>query len=192
MNSLIVNSHPYAGSFARTVSKSIGEILSQKGDCRTIDLVADGFDPVMRSEDLRLWGKGQTADPLVKSYQDAIEQADLLVFLFPTWWGGMPAVLKGFCDKVLLPNWAYTTGVAGRLKGKLKGKRAVVISTMRTPGAVFRLYFHNPVKNAFVRDTLSACGFKVQKYMQIGNISRRGRAHTAMRVEQILRYFRGL
>ena len=192
MNYLIIDSHPYAGSFARTVSKSIGEILSQKGNCKTIDLVANGFDPVMRAKDLCLWGKGQTADPLVKSYQKAIEQADLLVFLFPTWWGGLPAVLKGFCDKVLLPNWAYTTGFAGRLKGKLKGKRAVVISTMRTPGAVFRLYFHNPVKNAFVRDTLSACGVKVQKYMQIGNISGMSRARTAVHVEKILRYFHGL
>lgn len=155
-------------------------------------MVADGFDPVMRAEDLRLWGKGQTADPLVKSYQKVIGQADLLVFLFPTWWGGVPAVLKGFCDKVLLPNWAYTTGFAGRLKGKLKCKRAVVISTMRTPGTIFRIYFHNPVKNSFVRDTLSACGVKVQKYMQIGHISGMGRAHTAVRAEKILRYFRGL
>ncbi len=193
MNYLIIDSHPYEDSFNRSVSKNIREILSQKDNCEVVDLVANGFDPVMRGEDLRLWGKGQSADPMVETYQKKIEWADVLIFVFPVWWGYMPAVLKGFCEKVFLPGWAYGEGgFAGLLKGNLKPRRAIVISTMRTPGWAFGLYFHNPVKNAFIKDTLTSCGLKVLKYMQIGNMYSHSRERAEAMMERILRYFRTL
>lgn len=193
MNYLIINSHPYEGSFNRNISNSIQEILEGKGSVEEINLVEDHFDPVMRGEDLRLWGKGQSADPMVEVYQKKIEWANRIIFLFPVWWGYIPAVLKGFCEKVLLSGWAYEEGgFAGLLKGKLKPRRAIVISTMRTPGWAFGLYFHNPVKHAFIRDVLASCGIKVMKYMQIGGISSQNRARAEAKMAAILRYFHKL
>lgn len=193
MNYLIIDSHPYEGSFNRGASKGIRDILAQKGNLDVVDLIADGFDPAMRAGDLRLWGKGRSADPMVAAYQKKIEWADVLIFVFPVWWGYIPAVLKGFCEKVFLPGWAYEDGgFAGLLKGKLKPRRAIVISTMRTPAWAFGLYFHNPVKHAFIRDTLASCGIKVMKYMQIGSMHSNSKKRAEAKMSQILRYFRKL
>ena len=193
MNYLIIDSHPYEGSFSRGVSENIQAILAEKGNVEAIDLVADRVDPVMRGDDLRRWGKGQSADPMVEVYQQKIEWSDIVVFVFPVWWGSMPAILKGFCDKVFLPGWAYADGgFAGLLTGKLKPRRAIVISTMRTPDWVFSLYFHNPVKHAFIRDALDSCGIKVMKYMQLGGIYSRSKNRAEAKMNKILRYFRKL
>ena len=172
MRYLIIKSHPYAGSFNEGVAQTVIEAAKEKGhEVSEIDLVMDGFNPVMTGEDLKAWSQGQSVDPLVKKYQQKIEKADILVFPFPAWWGTMPAVLKGFCDKVLLPNWAYKKGAFGTLNGLLTTKKAIVINTTETPLWIFRLWFHNPVRGAFIKDTLHVCGIKVIKFKQFDHMA---------------------
>jgi len=186
MNYLIIKSHPYKGSFNEGVAQVISEEAKTAGHhVSEIDLVADNFNPVMTADDLYAWTKGESLDPLVKKYQKAIEKADILVFPFPTWWGSIPAILKGFCDKVFLPGWAYESGPFGTLKGHLTSKQAIVITTMETPDLIFSLYFHNPVKNAFVRDTLQACGIKVIAFRQFGRMSSGTRQHAERQMAKV-------
>lgn len=186
MNYLVIKSHPYKGSFNEGVTQTISEEVKAKGhNASEIDLVADGFNPVMTGEDLRVWGHGQSIDPLVKKYQEAIEKADVLVFPFPAWWGTMPAILKGFCDKVFLPGWAYTTSASGKLNGLLTSKKAIVINTTETPRWIFNLYFHNPVKNAFIKDTLQTCGIKVIKFKQFDRMASGGRKHAERNMAKV-------
>lgn len=192
MNYLLINSHPYLESFHRNASKHIKEILSKKGNCSEIDLILDQFDPTMYAQDLHLWAKGIPCNSLVQSYQQRIEQADVLLFMFPVWWGGIPAVLKGFLDKVLLPGWAYRENSFGILQGKLQPKRAIVISTMHTPGFAFRLYFQNPIKNSLIKGTLKPCGLRIQKYMQIGGLSSSNKKRAQKKMQKILKYFEKL
>ena len=103
MKYLIINSHPYEKSFNYTLCEAIKEKLAKNHEVKLINLVADGFNPVMEAKDLYLWRSGKTNDKLVEKYLQAIKEADVLVFSIPVWWGNMPAILKGFCDKVLLP-----------------------------------------------------------------------------------------
>lgn len=66
-----------------------------------IDLHKDGFDPVMHKNDLVNWRKQIVIDHLVNSYQQRILNSDELIFIFPIWWESMPAMMKGFFDKVI-------------------------------------------------------------------------------------------
>ncbi len=193
MHTLIVTCHPYKGSFAAGLTERINEVLTSKEDRVTVlDLVSDHFDPVMDVEDLRLWSQGQYKDELVGTYQDAIRSADLLVFPFPIWWGTMPAILKGFLDKVLLPGFAYRYGENGELIGLLTEKKAVVITTMETPVDVFCNYFGNPVEGAFLKDTLGTCGIETLQYFMIDHIVSGGRAYAEQKREEIAAYFQAL
>lgn len=187
MNYLIIASHPYNGSFNAGIAKNAEEILKQKGhSVESINLVADGFDPVMHSEDLRLWGKGQFTEPNIPKYMKAIEKADVLIFPIPSWWGTMPAILKGFCDKVLLPGWAYTVGENGSLIGQLTGKKAIVVSTMQTPEAYYTGYFKCPIDGAFIKDTLFTCGIETTKHFIFDNMSAGGRQHAEEKMKEVV------
>ncbi len=190
MKYLIVRSHPYDGSFSAGAVKTIGDALAQTGrTAEILDLVSDGFDPVMRGEDLRLWGKGQTADPHVPAYQEKIKSADVLVFPFPIWWGCMPAVLKGFCDKVLLPGWAYRYGEQGELIGMLTDKKAVVITTMETPKEIYAGLFNNAIEGSFLKDTLGTCGIELLRYFQFDQIVSGGRPAAEEKLKEIETFF---
>lgn len=186
MNYLLITCHPYDGSFNASVATALKQTICEKGhNVSEIDLIEDGFNPVMTSPDLRAWGKGQSVDPLVPKYQSEIEKADVLVFPFPIWWGAMPAVLKGFCDKVLLPGWAYKYGEHGELVGLQTSKKAIVITTMETPCEVFEEFFNNPVEGAFIKDTLQTCGMEVLNYMQIDKIVSGGQEYTETKIAEI-------
>ena len=185
MNYLIVRSHPYPGSFNAGAADTISEAAHSKGHAvAEIDLVSDAFDPAMTAEDLKAWSAGKTLDPLVKKYQAQIEEADILVFSFPVWWGGPPAVLKGFCDKVLLPDWAYGYGSDGALIGLLTSKKAMVITTAEAPTAVLEDY-GNPIEGAFIKNTLQECGIEVIRHLHIDRISSGGSDYAEGKMDEI-------
>ncbi|MDR2542993.1 MAG: NAD(P)H-dependent oxidoreductase [Treponema sp.] len=189
MQFLIIESHPYRESFNTNAAAMIRKVLTGKGHTvETIDLINDKFDPVMYTDDLKLWSKGKTTDKLVEKYKKMITNADMLVILFPVWWGNMPAILKGFWDKVLLPGWAYTLAEDGSLSGLITGKKAVVITTMSVPSVFFNDYLQNPVRGAFIKNTLEVCGFEVSKHFEIEKIDS-GREYTEEKMREIERFF---
>lgn len=186
MNYLIIESHPYEGSFNAAAAAKLQEVGTQKGhSVRRINLVDDGFNPTMTAHDLKLWIKGESDDPLVKKYQDAIDEADILIFPFPIWWGTMPAILKGFCDKIFLQGWAYQDDENGKMMSMLNDKKAMVIITMETPLDVFNNQFNDPVEGGFIKDTLEICGIEVIKYYQIEDIISGGREGAERRMKEI-------
>ncbi len=187
MKYLIVTSHPYDKSFNAAVAKNLESEAKKKGyEVEILELIKDNFNPTMTSEDLRLFSKGLSNDPMVQVYQKKIKEADVIVFPFPIWWGSMPAILKGFCDKVLLPGFAYTYGAKGEMVGALTSKKAIVITTMQMPTEVFNNYFNNPVDGAFIKDTLQTCGIEVTDYVQIDQIVTGGRDYTEQKMKEII------
>lgn len=189
MNYLIIKSHPYQGSFNEAVAETVAKTARANGhDVSVIDLLADNFNPVMTKENLAAWRHGRSTDPLVKKYQSAIDKADILVFIFPIWWGYAPAATKGFLDKVFLPGWAYNDknifGFQG-LEGLLQPRKAIVITTMETPGFITRLIYKNPIKNSFMKDALKSCGIKTIRLKQIDGIRSRGRDYAEKELANI-------
>lgn len=142
----IIFAHPWHGSFNHAVLRAITDKLDEeKRHYRVLDLNADKFDPVMSAEELALYSKGGTTDPLVADYAHALEHTDEVVFLFPIWWGGMPAILKGFFDKVLLKGGAFSYAADGAMLPGLKISRAIVATTSQGPTELYRAYVEDYV-----------------------------------------------
>lgn len=189
MNYLLINSHPYAKSFNRQLSKDIQSILEKKHQVKVLDLVKDGFNPVMKKKDLAGFALGHYADPKVGYYQELIQEADVLIFSFPIWWNMMPAVLKGFCDKVLLKGFAYAYSKEGMMEGLLD-KEAIVITTMETTKDNYKGVLKDPVRNSFLHGTLGLCGITTRKYFQLEQIGTIGNEERNKQYQKILRYMK--
>ena len=115
---LIIYAHPYDGSFNRAILEAATSALDKAGKpYDVVDLYADGFDPRYTAEELALFAEGGTLDPLVSHYQKLIEGASRIIFICPIWWSEVPAIVKGFVDKIMKQRWAYhatTSGVKGQ------------------------------------------------------------------------------
>lgn len=109
MNILVVYSHPRPRdeSFSGAVLSQFVAGAEHAGhSCEVADLYREGFNPVMGERDLQVFQSSQPPEDVLKE-QLRIERADGLCCIFPIWWYGMPAMLKGWFDRVWTPGWAY-------------------------------------------------------------------------------------
>lgn len=121
---LIVFDHPYGigasenephnRSLCAAIYKSVrAKLLARGEEVDVIDLIADGFNPVMSREELVNWRLGQPMSPQVEDYQNRMKACNRVIFIFPMYWELMPASTKGFIDKVYAKDIMYQSG-AGR------------------------------------------------------------------------------
>lgn len=161
-NIVIVTCHPYAGSFCHALMMAVKTGAEAAGKTVTvIDLEADGFDPVMHSADLIGFLKHQAVDEQAKAYIQTVKAADQLVLIFPIWWELMPAMMKGFIDKVIFPGETFTYSKSLRgMAPLIKAQRTTVMTTMNTPKLLYRFVFGQAIQRALVRGTLKKMGLK--------------------------------
>ena len=108
MRALIVYCHPRPGSFNAAVRDVIVQKLHSHGaETRLRDLYAEGFSPVLQPEEHAGYLNCPTNRLPVDDHCRDVEWADTLIFVYPTWWYGLPAMLKGWLDRVLLPDVAF-------------------------------------------------------------------------------------
>lgn len=169
MHTTIIFAHPWHGSFNKAILDAVtGELDKQNKDYLVIDLNKDGFNPVMQGSELALYSKGQSLDPLVAKYQNTLQETDELIFIFPIWWYNIPAILKGFIDKVMLKGYAYTETPTG-LKGMLTHiTKTTIFSTSESPTIYIRLIKGNPIKGVFVRGALNGVGLRNIRWYNCG------------------------
>lgn len=108
MKALVVYCHPREGSFNAAIRDLVlAKLRAADAEVRLRDLYAEGFQPVLTSAE---W-TGYLDCPANRAPVDAhcadIEWCDTLIFIYPTWWYGLPAMLKGWLDRVLLPDVAF-------------------------------------------------------------------------------------
>lgn len=167
MKTLIVYNHPYDGSYCHAIlENSISGIQESGNEVDVIDLDKDGFNPVMSSADLLGFVK-HTVDEKAKEYAERLKTADHLVFIFPIWWELMPALTKGFIDKVIFPGsvYEYTKNGMGMISKLDNLKSTTVITTMNTPKLIYKLVYGDAVKKAMIKGTLKKAGFKNVKWL---------------------------
>lgn len=149
----IVFGHPYEKSFNSAILATVIDQLTKQGEeFEVLNLAADGFNPGMTTEELRLFSIGQTSDPIAQRYIDVIKRTDAIVFIFPVWWGTEPASIKGFFDKVCLKEVAYKETSEG-LKPLLNFKKTTVITTSEAPSFIFKAYFEGYMKPMMLEGT---------------------------------------
>jgi len=109
MKTLLVLAHPRRNSLTGSVADIFATGLEKNGhDVEWADLIREGFDPVMREQDEPDWDKPQKKySPEVRREMERIERNDATIMIFPVYWWSVPAVLKGWIDRVWNNGWAY-------------------------------------------------------------------------------------
>jgi len=126
----VVLCHPNRTGFNQAVAAAAAEALKATHEVDFINLYEDGFDPVLPAPELP---RKFSFDETVQRYNALVKAASVYVFAHPDWWGGPPALLKGFIDRVFRPGVAYEfEGFEFLSKQKvalLEGRKALVFTT---------------------------------------------------------------
>ena len=174
MKVTIVFNHPYEGSYCNAILNAVIKGLQKANhEIDLIHLDKDNFNPVMTSADLKAFIDKKPIDPKVIEYKQRLEQADHLVFIFPIWWELMPALTKGFIDKVIFPGVAYDYMNASNILMKpllTNIKSVTMITTMNTPNWLYWLLFGNAIKKAMLLGTFFKMGYKNRKWISFNRV----------------------
>lgn len=159
MRTLVIFAHPSTESYGAALLDTVCRALGSAGhDLHVIDLYREDFDPVLREPDWTLY-KTDPARliPSVRAHVEAMEWAESLILIYPTWMYGPPAILKGWLERVWLPGVAFDipSGMKKRARGKLDNiRRFTVITTSGSPWWWLRL-IRDPGRSMMLR------GFRV-------------------------------
>ena len=168
MNILIINGHPNKQSYNYALAEAYKEgVQKTSAKLSTINIGELSFNPNLQ------FGYQQRTEiePDLKVAIEKIKNANHIVWIFPMWWYGYPAIMKGFIDRTFLPGIAFKP-----VKGKafpeklLKGKTARIIITSDSPRWYDFLFMKSPAINQFRKGTLNFCGIKPVKVTYIAPI----------------------
>jgi 1,4-dihydroxy-2-naphthoate polyprenyltransferase len=170
MNVLVINGHPREHSLATALAQAYVSGAEKAGaHIELLNLSRLSFDPNV-TEALQ---HKQYTEPCIENARQLILWANHVVFIYPTWWGTMPALLKGFIDRVFISGFAFeeTEGGTGYVP-LLGGRSAQVITTMDTPVFVYKVFYRAPGHNAMRRSVLQFCGFIVTGILSFGPVKK--------------------
>jgi len=167
-NILIINGHPNKKSlcfgFAEAYKKGA---LESKAQIQEIVIADMKFNPNLEFG----YQKRTELEPDLLDAWDKIKWADHLVWIHPVWWGGLPAIMKGFIDRVFLPGFAFQYRENSVLWDKLlKGKTSHIITTLDQPSWYYWLAYGRPSVNQLKKSTLQFCGISPVKVTYFGII----------------------
>lgn len=167
-NVLIILGHSVQNSFGSAIAARYQtEAQSAGHSVQTIELAHLSFDPILHQG----YKGSQALEPGLQQAQSQIKWANEIVLVFPIWWGGMPALLKGFLDRTLLPGFAFKYEPTGKgLEALLKGRTARVIMTMDTPRWIDRWIYGSPVIRQLRMPILRFCGIKLTHTLYLAPI----------------------
>ncbi|MGE6632035.1 NAD(P)H-dependent oxidoreductase [Bacillus sp. NPDC077027] len=128
MNHLVVFAHPHKQSLNHAILDIVVETLKKNGhQVKIRDLYMLDFQPVLRTEEIQALRVGVVPDD-IKKEQAYITESDVITFIFPIWWTGLPAILKGYVDRVFSEGFAYRASAEG-IKKRLNHKKGLIINT---------------------------------------------------------------
>ncbi len=165
---LIILGHPVNESFCGALAHAYEVGAKAAGnEVQLISLGSLSFDPVLHNG----YAKIQELEPDLVTAQAAITWAQHLVFVYPIWWGAMPALLKGFIDRVFLPGFAFKYREGSQFWDRLlSGRSAHLLVTMDTPPWYFRWVYRMPGHNQLKRTILEFSGIKPVTVSSFGPI----------------------
>lgn len=183
---LIINGHPDRESFCHSLAQSYHRGAEASGaQSKLIHLIDLDFNMNLAHG----YRRRTELEPDLQAMKDAIGEANHLVFVYPTWWGTSPALLKGFIDRVFLPGFAFKYRENSPFWDKLlKGKSARLIVTMDTPHWYYRWIYRQPGHNAMKKGILEFCGIspiKITSFSPIKSSSDKQRQKWLAKVEHL-------
>ena len=160
MKCLVVIAHPLTDSLCHTLARTAIVTLQEAGHEVVIeDLYAADFAPALTEAERRSYYSPSFDADAVAPAIERLRAAEALVIVFPTWWFGFPAVLKGWFDRVWVPGVAYDhASDLGPIKPRLDHlQRALAVTTLGAAGWVDRLVMWQPVRRVLCTAILGTC-----------------------------------
>jgi len=162
----IVVGHARTGTFCEALGESYRNGASAAGhDAQLFVTSRLAFDPVLREGFERV----QPLEPDLAAASRALHEADHIVLIFPLWLGTLPAIFKGFLERVLQPDLVVPSK-EGRFPKLLDGKSARVVVTMGMPGLVYRWWYGGHAVSMLRRNILGFMGAAPVRTMIYGSI----------------------
>lgn len=165
---LIINGHPDKESFNFGLSEAyIKGAKKSDAEVKVINIRELNFNPNLEFG----YRKRTELEPDLLDVQAKLTWADHIVWIYPVWWSSVPAIMKGFLDRVLLPGFAFNKREGSLFSDKcFNGKTARIICTLDQPAWYYRWVYGNPSHNAMKKGTLNFIGIKKVKVTSIGPI----------------------
>ena len=157
MRALLVLAHPLSDSLCAHLASEAKKTLEARGaTVDLLDLYAEDFQPALTAAERRLHYLTPALVPEILALQQRLAAADTLVLVFPTWWFSMPAILKGWFDRVWSPKFAFEQGTP--IRPLLTGmKNCLVVTTLGSPWWIDRMVMRQPVKRVLKTGLIFAC-----------------------------------
>lgn len=201
MKVTIVFGHPYMAkacdnvphdrSFSAALLKSVTEGLEGRHEVSIIDLHKDNFDPVLREADLKMWRQCKINDPLAQKYYEILKSSEHIIFIFPIWWECMPAMTKGFLDKVFVKGLVFKEVKPKRpfvcLLPNLKG--VSLLTTMATPHFIYRYIFGDPIRKILFRGTFRKMGISNLKWHNYAGVEHQSLEYRQQKLQETKEIF---
>ncbi|MCW8276479.1 NAD(P)H-dependent oxidoreductase [Pseudomonas sp. PCH199] len=165
---LVILGHPSSHSFCGALAERYAQSALRAGhEVRQLFLGNMIFDPVLREG----YQQVQPLEGDLLQAQADILWAEHLTLVYPIWWGGIPALLKGFFDRVFLPGFAFKYRQGKAFPDKLLlGRTAHLLVTMDTPPWYYRWFYRMPGLHQVRKTTLEFCGIKPTRTLTFGPI----------------------
>ncbi len=165
---LVINGHPNKESLNFAIAESYKKgALSSGAEVQEIIIADLQFNPNLQFG----YQKRTELEPDLLAAWEKIKWADHLVWVHPVWWGGLPAMMKGFIDRLFLPGFAFQYKENSVWWDKLlKGRTGHIITTLDQPSWYYRLFYGSPSVNQLKKTTLEFCGITPVRVNYIGVI----------------------
>lgn len=165
---LIINGHPDKESFNYGLSEAYRKGSERSGaEIKEIRISELNFSPNLQFG----YRKRTELEPDLIDAQEKLKWADHIVWVYPVWWGSVPAIMKGFLDRVLLPGFAFKKKEGSLWWDKyFTGKTSRLICTLDQPDWYYRIFYGSPSHKAMKKLTMNFIGVKSVKITSIGPI----------------------
>ncbi|MBF0483393.1 MAG: NAD(P)H-dependent oxidoreductase [Candidatus Omnitrophica bacterium] len=165
MENLIIYAHPNPKSFNHAILSSVEARLTQLGKPFAVrDLYSINFNPVLKPEDFAAFHNRKPSADIAEE-QTHIQNAKTLIFIHPIWWFNMPAILKGYVDKVFSYGFAYQATDKG-IEGMLSDKKVIIFNTTGGSEENYNKFgFKAGITATIDKGTYGFCGIKVDQHI---------------------------
>jgi NAD(P)H dehydrogenase (quinone) len=161
MRVLVLYAHPVETSFSAALHRQVVDSLRGRGhDVDDCDLNIEGFDPVMSRQQRLDYHNTAINRASVAPYVDRLLAAEAIVFVFPVWNYGFPAIMKGFVDKVFLPGVSFVLGDDGSYTSTLRHVKKLGAVCTYGGGRLRTILMGDPPRRVVKRSLRGLLGLK--------------------------------
>lgn len=196
MRCLVVVAHPLPASLCRTLAEHARLTLETSGhDVQWLDLYEEGFRPALTPAERGSYYSGSFDNAAVQHLAESLQAADALLLCFPTWWFGLPAILKGWFDRVWGPGLAYDHAAdLGAIRPRLlRLHQVLAVTSLGSAWWVDWFVMRRPVHRVLKTAVLGTCAprarFRMLSIYRAEQLSNRQVQQATERLDRALKHW---